>query len=181
MVRPRIAPSSSGRNFYFAAAGSIQLLVGPASSSVTGANEGQVFRAGHVVGMLRCRYERGKLFSFRPMKVPSCSIPFTSVSYSCKEPSHHTILAGLVRAAHSSTQCSNDLDNARLLGRKIAQRRRQAPVRDCVLFHSYQVFNSLKCRPAISVLQQTRHPQVHTRYAHAFASDGGCLRVGRNP
>ena len=49
MVRPFIAPRKSGVSFSRAASGAIQLLVGPASSSIGGADKRQMLRAGDVV------------------------------------------------------------------------------------------------------------------------------------
>jgi len=81
-----------------------QLLVGPASASRSEQMKVRSSTRATSAGSLRARKLLGRHSGFRRMRVPCCTIIFVSSSHSRVEPSHHTMLSGLVSRAMSRTQ-----------------------------------------------------------------------------
>src|SRR6266436_6184240 len=107
IVRPRIAPSSSAPTLCFAAPGSIQLFVGPASSLSREQINVRCSVRATSFGLLRCKWQFGYVFSL------SCTVSLLrSISavirwYSASDPSQYTRRSGFVSAAASFTQVSS--------------------------------------------------------------------------
>src|SRR5215472_7896744 len=111
MVRPRMAPSKSAPTLCFAASGSIQLLVGPASSLAREQIKVRCSVRATSFTELRWRLQFGYVFSFSVMESPARSISSVMRRYSVSEPSQYTMRSGLVSLAASSTQFSRGVAN----------------------------------------------------------------------
>ena len=128
IVRPRIAPSNSASTFACAAAGSIQLLFGPASSLLFVQTNVKCSTRATSVGWERCSQQFGCVSPLSAISVPSRSIASISFRFSSSEPSHQWTESGCVSRATSSTHAFNACS---LLD--IGGGRRAAPRRwDCV-------------------------------------------------
>ena len=107
IVRPAIAPANSGVSFARASSGAIQLLVGPASSLLVGADEREVLGASDVV---RWRFDGGtqpgKSSWLSAMSSPLASPSDVRAARSASDPSQTTTRSGAVSARISSTQRS---------------------------------------------------------------------------
>src|SRR5215471_1149301 len=88
MVRPRIEPANSRSSVARMAAGSIQLLVGPASACFAEQIKVRSSTRATSAESDRQRYEFGRFFSLSLMKVPFLTISAHRRSYSACEPSH---------------------------------------------------------------------------------------------
>jgi hypothetical protein len=104
IVRPRIQPSNSSSSVAFISFGATQLLVGPASPLPTLQMKVRSSTRATSLGSERARKLFGRLASFNRMNVPDCTSRSHSSSYSCCEPSHQQMRAGLQSAAISWTQ-----------------------------------------------------------------------------
>lgn len=104
MVRPRMQPSNSGRSVSRMAAGAIQLLVGPASSSRSLQMKVRSSTRATSDASERARKLPGRLAGLSRMKVPASTSSWHSRSYSAWLPSHQWMRSGLHSAAISATQ-----------------------------------------------------------------------------
>src|SRR6202012_2574398 len=91
MVRPRMAPSNRPSSVERISAGSIQLLVGPASSRRFEQINVRSSTRATSDGSDQARYEFGRLAGLSFLSVPAATIWAQSRSYSSSEPSHQTI------------------------------------------------------------------------------------------
>ena len=107
IVWPRIAPLNFSVNSSRISAGSRQLLVGPASSSLCEQMNVRSSTRATSLGSERARYEFGRLASLRRSNVPASTRCCARRSYSSADPSHQWIASGWVRSATSSTQRSS--------------------------------------------------------------------------
>src|ERR671911_3148258 len=103
MVRPRIHFDRSGFNVCFISRGSIQLLVGPASSFLRLQMKVLSSTRATSLGSEKHAYELGRFFSFSLMNVPFSTSRLHSSSYSSLLPLHHLIWSGSQRIAISFT------------------------------------------------------------------------------
>ena len=103
IVRPRIEPSKRALSFGFISFGSTQLFVGPASSSFSLQMKVRSSTRATSLGSDHARKEFGRSVSLRRLKVPESSSSWHMRSYSACEPSHHSTLSGLHKAAISLT------------------------------------------------------------------------------
>src|SRR5439155_1031310 len=99
IARPRIAPSSSAPTLCFAAFGSIQLFVGPASSFWAEQIKVRCSVRATSFGLLRCKWQFGKVFSLSVSESPWRSISAIICWYSASEPSQYTTRSGFVSLA----------------------------------------------------------------------------------
>ncbi len=104
IVRPFMQPSYSPLIVSFNSLGSIQLLVGPASSSLTEAMYVRPSTRATSDGSELKAKLLGRFSSFSLIAIPLATISFISLSYSSVEPSHQHTLSGLHMALTSSTQ-----------------------------------------------------------------------------
>ena len=107
IVRPRIEPLKSPSASRASRPGSRQLLVGPASSSLLGADERAVLDPRHVAGIGQRQVGFGRLASVSCSNVPASTSSLASRSYSSAEPSHQSTSSGWVSVATSSTHSSS--------------------------------------------------------------------------
>ena len=107
IVRPTIAPSNNSSSLVRISAGSIQLLVGPASDLFLLQINVRSSTRATSSGDERARNEFGRFAGFSLCNIPDCTISAHRRSYSSCEPSHQTILAGLALAAMSPTHFFN--------------------------------------------------------------------------
>src|SRR4051812_7809951 len=105
-VRPRIEQRYSSVISAFICAGSIQLLVGPASFSSTEQMNVRCSTRATSEGSVRTQNEFGFFSSFSRTMVPAAISSSVSAAYSTSEPSTQWIRSGWVRAATSATQAS---------------------------------------------------------------------------
>src|SRR3954454_16580899 len=105
-VRPRIEPRYSSVISAFICAGSIQLLVGPASFSSTEQMNVRCSTRATSEGSVRTQNEFGFFSSFSRTMVPASISSPVSLSYSASEPSTQWIRSGWLKAATSATQAS---------------------------------------------------------------------------
>ncbi len=103
-VRPRMAPSNRPLSVSRMAAGSAQLLVGPASSARSEQMKVRSSTRATSEGSEHARKELGRLAGFSLRMVPDWTICSHSRSYSSWEPSHHTTWSGLASATKLATQ-----------------------------------------------------------------------------
>ena len=105
IVRPRMHPRYSSVMTDFISAGSIQLLVGPASASST---EQMKVRSSTRATSLGSEAHQNELgFLSRRVKVPASTSCWVSRSHSSSLPSTHTTRSGVVSSAISRTQASS--------------------------------------------------------------------------
>src|SRR3954466_5405485 len=105
MVRPRMHPRYSSVMTDFISAGSIQLLVGPASASST---EQMKVRSSTRATSLGSEAHQNELgFFSRRVKVPASTSFWVSRSHSSSLPSTQTTSSGVVSSAISCTQASS--------------------------------------------------------------------------
>ena len=109
MVRPRIQPRYSSVMMPRISAGSIQLLVGPASSSRSEQMNVRDSTRATSDGSDSARKEFGFFFSSRRWKVPASTSCSDSRAASSSEPSAHTTRSGCVSSATSWTHASSPL------------------------------------------------------------------------
>jgi hypothetical protein len=107
IVRPAIEPSKRSRRTAFISAGSIQLLVGPASSLVLEQMNVRSSTRATSLGSDRARKLFGRRCSFNRMNVPASTSSWQSRSYSSSDPSHQCTSAGLHRSTISATHRFN--------------------------------------------------------------------------
>src|SRR5262245_23371993 len=96
MVRPRIAPLSNPCNLEYVADGSLQLLVGPASSFVGVQINVNCSTRATSFGFERCKYECGSFASFNLNKTFCFNDSEIRKSFSASDPSHQKIFSGWV-------------------------------------------------------------------------------------
>src|SRR4051795_9571111 len=106
MVRPRMHPRYSSVIVAFISAGSIQLLVGPASASSTEQMNVLSSTRATSSGSGAAYNGLGFFSSFSFTKVPGSPSLLVIRSHSASDPSHHTTLSGVVSSAISRTQDS---------------------------------------------------------------------------
>jgi hypothetical protein len=107
IVRPRMEPANRPLSLAFISAGSIQLLVNPASrSSFEQMNVCSSTRATSF-GSEKAAKELGKISGFSRTNVPDSTSPSVSRVFSASEPSTHTTSAGCVSSCTSRTQASS--------------------------------------------------------------------------
>ena len=104
IVRPRIDPAKSLSSTPRISAGSLQLLVGPASPSFCEQMKVRSSTRATSDGLEWARYELGRLASESFSNVPPSTSCWARESYSSDEPSHQWIESGWVSSAISSTQ-----------------------------------------------------------------------------
>src|SRR3954469_23215771 len=104
IVRPAIEPRNRSVSVARISDGSRQLLVGPASASLSEQMKVRSSTRATSPGSERAMYEFGRLASESFSKVPASTSCWQSWSYSSAEPSHQWIDSGWVRLATSSTQ-----------------------------------------------------------------------------
>ncbi len=104
IVRPRIAPASSGSRRAFISRGATQLFVGPASPLETEQMKVRSSTRATSPGSERQRYEFGRRTGSSRRNVPCATISAQSRSYSSWEPSHQWTDCGWHCAATASTQ-----------------------------------------------------------------------------
>src|SRR4051812_47875822 len=104
IVRPFIEPEKKPFMRSRISAGSVQLLVGPASSSRSLQMKVRSSTRATSPGSERDRYEFGRLASESFSKVPFSTSSRQRRSYSSAEPSHQWIESGCVSSAICSTQ-----------------------------------------------------------------------------
>ncbi len=95
MVRPRIEPRKSSTSSAFIAAGSRQLLVGPASSAFSEQMKVRSSTRATSLGLERARNELGRSAGLSRVKVPVETRSSVSRVHSSSEPSHHSMRVGL--------------------------------------------------------------------------------------
>jgi hypothetical protein len=88
IVRPAIDPANRPRRIPIIVRGSIQLFVGPASSSLRAQMNVRSSTRATSLGSLRARKLRGRFSGFKRMKAPDSTSCSHSSSYSDCEPSH---------------------------------------------------------------------------------------------
>src|SRR3954471_17134854 len=103
IVRPTIEPRNRSLSVARISSGSRQLLVGPASASLSEQMKVRSSTRATSPGSERAMYEFGRLASESFSKVPASTSCWQSWSYSSAEPSHQWIDSGCVRVAISST------------------------------------------------------------------------------
>src|SRR6478609_6805302 len=104
MVRPFMQPSNSGCSVARICAGSIQLLVGPASSFLVEQMKVRSSTRATSLGSEQARKELGRLIGSRRRKVPASTSFWQRRSYSSWLPSHQYTDSGLHSATMSATQ-----------------------------------------------------------------------------
>jgi len=109
IVRPRMQPANSPFSVERISAGSIQLLVGPASCAVSVQMKVRSSTRATSEGSDQARYEFGRFTGFRRRSVPARTISSQSRSDSCTEPSHQTTRSGSVNRAIVSTHSTSFL------------------------------------------------------------------------
>ena len=107
IVRPRIAPSNRRRSVRFIAAGSTQLLSGPAAARVRAQTNVRPSTRAVSDGSERARKQPGRFSGSSRISVPAATISAHSRSYSSREPSHQWMRPGRARRAISSTQAAS--------------------------------------------------------------------------
>ena len=107
IVRPRIEPRNSPVSSSRISAGSLQLFVGPASSSLAEQMNVRSSTRATSPGSERARYEFGRLASESRSNVPASTSCLESSSYSSADPSHQWTSSGCVSSATCSTQASS--------------------------------------------------------------------------
>src|SRR6478735_5162543 len=103
IVRPFMQPSNSGCSVARISAGSIQLLVGPASSFFCEQMKVRSSTRATSLGSELARKEPGRLAGLSFLNVPASTSCWQRRSYSCWLPSHQWMRSGLHRAAISAT------------------------------------------------------------------------------
>ena len=104
MVRPRMEPEKCSSISSFSAAGFIQLLVGPASSSFSVEMKVRDSTRATSEGWERARNELGRFSSFSLVSVPASTSSAVRRSHSSREPSAKTTLSGSKRSTASLIQ-----------------------------------------------------------------------------
>ena len=99
MVRPRMQPSKISANVLRISAGAIQLLVGPASSSLSEQMNVRSSTRATSRGSEADQKLFGRSFGFSRVKVAFCTSRLVSLCHSSSEPSHQTMSSGLVSSA----------------------------------------------------------------------------------
>ena len=106
-VRPTIEPANKGFKVARMSAGSIQLLVGPASSFLSEQIKVRSSTRATSDGSEQAKKELGRLDGFKRFMVPLATICSHSKSYSAWLPSHQWTWAAWVRLAMSCTQANS--------------------------------------------------------------------------
>ncbi len=107
IVRPRIDPRYSSVIVRFISAGSIQLLVGPASASSTEQMKVRSSTRATSVGSVRAQNELGRRSGSSREIVPAATSSSVSRFHSASDPSTQTTRSGPVSSAISVTQANS--------------------------------------------------------------------------
>ena len=105
IVRPRMQPLKVSRRIVFISLGSIQLLVGPASSSLIEQIKVRSSTRATSLGFERAKNEFGRFCELSGVKVPLATNSWVKRFHSASEPSHHWMRSGVVSCA---TSCTHD-------------------------------------------------------------------------
>ncbi len=106
IVRPVMHRRYSAVMVRFISAGSIQLLVGPASASSSEQMKVRSSTRATSEGSVRAQKELGLTAGFSATSVPASTSSAVSRCHSAGDPSHHTTRSGVVSSATSRTQAS---------------------------------------------------------------------------
>src|SRR3954447_18751291 len=106
IVRPLMQPRYSDVMVAFISAGSIQLLVGPASAGSTEQMKVRSSTRATSPGSVCAQYELARFAGSSRTREPAATSASVSRVHSSSEPSHQTMRSGVVRAATSSIQAS---------------------------------------------------------------------------
>src|SRR5688572_12387375 len=129
MVRPFMDCEKRGQTREFASSGLIQLLVGPASSFLSEQMKVSCSVRATSLGCDRCKKLCGFLDPFSSMNVPSATIFASSFRISSLDPSHTTMLSGVVTSAIDLTHWSRNSFCSRFTASHIGAKRITFPGR----------------------------------------------------
>src|SRR6266511_2017069 len=103
IVRPRIEPRKSSVRWARISPGSLQLLVGPASSSRSEQMNVRSSTRATSLGSETAQYDPGRFFGSSSTNVPDCTNSLHRRSNSSSEPSHQCTASGWQSSATSAT------------------------------------------------------------------------------